>query len=414
MTIRIPTSGALLGAVAVLAILPVTARAQALDARWLPWLGCWQPAVEEAVGSDDRLVCVRAATGEGGVEIVAVSAGAIVSSRTLLADGQPHDLTDGECSGWQSARFSGDGSRVFLRSDLTCEGGAKRTASAIMAMAPPAEWLDAQSVGLDNERMPRASRYRLGPESVWPEEFALPADRAARAADARLVASAELSIRDLEEATARVDREAVVAFLVERNQEFDLDASTVAALSDAGMPDEVIDMLVAVSYPARFAIERQTMRTALVPAEAGERDQRGSGDPYGWGWSGRGGYPYGACFGGLWSWYCDPFGYSPYGYGYYGSGWYGGSYGYGYWGQPVIVVRESDAPSGAAGRAVRGRGYTRGGQPGGSTAGRNAEPRGSGGTAASVGSGGGSRGGGGASGSGSSGGTRTAKPRGGP
>lgn len=406
----------------LMTLAPATVLAQqTLDSRWLPWLGCWQ--VGEGAGADNLLVCVRPSSEASGVEVATIANGEITSTRTLVADGQPHDLRAEDCAGSQFASFSADGRRVYLWSTLSCQGGSKRTASAIMAMASSTEWLDAQSLGMDSERVPRVLRYRTAPESIWPAEFTLSGQRAAAVADARLLASGELSLADVREAASHVDHEAVAAFLMERNQQFELNAATLAALDDAGVPDDVIDALVAASYPTRFVIDRETMRMALKPDE--RREPRGAGvsygDPFGWGWWG-----YGRCYGGLgyWSPYCGSLYWaSGFGFGGYWPYWYD-SY-YGYWGRPVIVVR-GEGESAPNGVAVRGRGYTRGGQSAGSTGGRYARPRGSpsqdrsGGYSPSVTSGASSRGGGsvspggytrsgGSSSSGSSGGT--AKPK---
>jgi hypothetical protein len=193
--------------------------------------------------------------------------------------------------------------------------------------------------------------------------------------DARLLASGRLSLADVEEAAAHVDPEALAAFLLERSQEFDVTAAQLAALADAGVPDDVIDALVAVSYPTRFAIDRDALRMALKPDER-ERSGVAYGDPYGWGWG------YGRCYGGYyggfpyWSSYCSPFYWSSaFGFGglwpyYYNPYWYGG----GYWGQPIIVVRDDNPPA-RPGRLVRGGGYTRGGRPVGETGGGTARPR---------------------------------------
>src|SRR3970282_1955841 len=120
---------------------------------------------------------------------------------------------------------------------------------AIMAMASPREWLDAQSLGMDSERMPRVLRYRPAPESSWPAEVRLPAARAATVAEARVLASGALSLADVEEAASNVDHEALAAFLIERNQPFELNAARLAALDDAGVPDGVMDALVRPPVP---------------------------------------------------------------------------------------------------------------------------------------------------------------------
>lgn len=340
---------------------------QPVDSRWLPWLGCWQVGEEAASGP---LVCLRPSSDLRGVEVATVTNGDIVSTRTLVADGQPYDLTTEDCSGSQFASFSADGRRVFLRSTLTCQGGQKRTASATMAMASRSEWLDAQSLGMDGERVPRVLRYRPAAEARWPAEFLLPAERGLAVEEARVLAAAELSLADVQEAASHVDHEALTAFLIERNQEFDLSAAKLAALEHAGVPDQVIDALVAVSYPTRFAIDREALRMAVEPDEPRERRGVAYTDPYGWGWWG-----YGRCYGGwgYWSPYCGSLYWaSGFGYGGYWPYWYDPYGYYGYWGRPVIVVRDG-GPAPTRGSVTR-RGYSRG-QGTGSTTG-TARPRG--------------------------------------
>jgi hypothetical protein len=381
---------------------------QGPDSRWLPWLGCWQ--VGEFAASGSSVVCVRPASEPLGVEVATVSAGEIAFSRILVADERPHDLAVEDCAGTETARFSADGRRVYLRSRLTCAGGQHRTASAIMGMASPAVWLDAQSLGMNDERVPRVLHYYPAPVERWPDGFRLSTERAAAVTEARALAASRLSLLDVREAAEQADPEAASGYLLGLSQRFDLTADGLAALDDAGVPGEVIDAVVAASYPERFAVDR----TEIAPAIPGEEEYvpgRGTPyDPYGWGW-----YGYGR--GGCYDWmYCYPYGYDL---GYRAS-WYGG-----YWGQVFITPRSQLlAPSGTA---VGGRGYTRGGQPTGTGEGRYAKRRGettAGGTGTagwssagsgstgtgSVSPGGYSRGGGGSSSSGSSSGG--AKPKG--
>jgi hypothetical protein len=349
-------------ALAGVALSAGTATAQTGDARWLPWLGCWE--ADGAGTPEDLMVCVRPE--QSGVEIATISDGVTASTRTLIADGQSHPIDTEDCTGWQTARFSEDGRRVFLRSEVTCEGGVTRTGSGIMAVISPAMWLDAQSIGLNGETVPRAIRYRPAPTEVARAAgYSVPVDRIAAAIDARLIASADLSLDDVIEASGHVDDDALQAFLAESGQPFDLDAEAITRLADAGVSDGVIDMVVAVSYPQRFAVDREASDAAMLEPELDERARYDRYDPFGWGgyW---GWNRYGSCYG--WSsLYCDPYryGYNAYGYGY-------GRYGYGYTRPVIVVVGGGDDDSRSA-RAVSGRGYTRGGAS--SSAGRATSSR---------------------------------------
>jgi hypothetical protein len=363
--------------VAVASLLPAPARAQqSADTRWLPWLGCWQPSAQPAANGN-VMVCVRPANDAAGVEVATIADSQTVSQRTVIADGQTHELNEPGCTGWQRAAFSADGQRAYLRSDLTCAGGVHRTESAIMAMGSPTQWLDVQAVGMDGERVPRVVRYDMAPQANWPEGFRLSPQRTMAVGQARVFAAGALTLADVKEAASLVDRDALVAFLIERDQAFDLDAAKLESLASAGVPDQVVDVVVAVSFPDRFHIDRQAMRMALKPASVLEKHyaERPYYDPFGWGYSSM-------CY--LDPWTCGPYGYGIYGYGSYGFGLglyspYGysgyGPYWYGYNGQPVIVVGNGGQAE-QQGQAINGRGYTRGGEPAG-TGGRTAHPRGS-------------------------------------
>jgi hypothetical protein len=376
-----------LGALVAFAAVPAQAHAQqSADTRWLPWLGCWQPSGETA-GTGNLMVCVRPATSAAGVEVATINDGQTVSQHTLIADGQTHELNENGCSGWQRAAFSADGQRAYLRSDLTCSGGVHRTESAIMAMGSPDKWLDVQAVGMDGERVPRVVSYDAAPAASWPDDFALTPQRSMAVAEARVFAAAPLTLADVEEASAQLDRDALVAFLIERDQPFDVDAAQLESLARAGVPDQVIDVVVAVSYPNRFHIDRQAMRMALKPTPQPPKHyaERPYYDPFGWGYST-------GCYDDPWA--CGPYGYGMYGYGMYGFGlglyspynYYGGygyggyggygPYWYGYTGQPVIIVG-GNGQALPQGQAINGRGYTRGGQPVDASGGRTAHPRGS-------------------------------------
>jgi len=327
------------------------------DARWLPWLGCWQ--VGQLAEPDYPLVCVRPTSDPFGVEVATVAGGEIARSRALIADGQPHDLTLEDCAGSEVTTFSADGERVYLRSALTCEGGRRRTASAVMAMASPTVWLDAQSLGLDDERVSRVLYYHPAPEVSWPNEFLFSTERADAVANARILAAGRLSLLDVREAAAHADPDALATFLLELNQRFDLTAPGLAALEDAAVPDAVIDALVAVSFPERFAVSREEIRPSGPTAPRAE----GYREAYGWGWWG-----YGFC--GAFQ-HCDDY-FGPADYAFRGQRPFGSpSFSRGFVGRAIIVDRAARP----RGTAVSGGGYTRGGQPGGTGTGRFAQPR---------------------------------------
>lgn len=325
------------------------------DGRWLPYLGCWVET--EATATDGPMTCV---VPEGsGVAFLTVSDAEVTDRRVLRGDGAERPTEVAGCTGVEAATFSSDGHRLYTTADLDC-GGAERRTAGLIAMVDARQWIEARALGTGEGSVAWVKRY--GPAPATRIEAAGLADRVdietPRAVEvARVAASAPITVDAVIEAHARTDAEAVRSWLAEQGDPLRLDADALVRLADAGVPPEVIDVAIAVSFPDRFQVARQ-------PRDEG-------GDRYGYDrWDRR-----------MWSrfgpryydpFYYDPF-YSPYSrYNrYYG---YGGFYGTGYtgYGPTVVVVRPVDQTS-SGGRAVPGRGYTQGSS--GGTSNRSAVPR---------------------------------------
>jgi hypothetical protein len=375
-----------LAAVALL-VTAAPASTQGLDQRWMPWLGCWEPVTETGT---EEIVCIRPTEETGAVEVLRYDGAEVLAREVLWADGARHATDREGCDGWDRGAFSADMLRVFLSSEHSCEGGVIQEGAGIMAISAPDEWLDVRVVGMGEERMAWVQRFRtLSDERVDEAGFREVVDEHGwSAGTARLIARAPLSVDDVIEANAAAPTEAVEALLAERADRLELDADELVRMADAGVPESVIDIAVATSFPERFQVAAGPEQARVaVPMARGYRTFM---SPF----------------------FYDPFYYSPwsfrYGYGSYFGGYYPyGGWGYGYGYRPSVVVVDRVQPS--HGRLVRGRGYSRSGsgQPAGTGRTGMSRSRGS--------SGGGSGGAGvssGGSGSGSSTG-RTARRRGG-
>lgn len=309
------------------------------DGRWLPYLGCW---VEEGV-TDGPMTCV-VPDGEGVTFLTVVNA-EVTERRTVRGDEVPRPVDVEGCTGTEKAQFSADGHRVFTEAELTCSGAERRT-EGLMAMVEPDRWIDVRALVDRETSVAWVTRYQPAPATrvTMAGLGARVAAGPSRAVEtARVAASARIRVDEIIEAHARTDTEAVRAWIAEQGEPLRLDADRLVELADAGVDPEVIDVAVAVSFPDRFALERE-------PRDQDGRalDRYGYGSVYGWdGW-------------GLWSpspWgsYYDPF-YSPY------DRWYGynryGGYGYSPYGPSVVVVRPvTPVESSGGGRIVKGRGF---------------------------------------------------------
>jgi len=359
------------------------------DPRWQAWLGCWRP--EGGASTADataHLVCVMPVPGTPHVQVATVADSGIVSRDTVVATGARRAISRDGCDGWESATWSREGQRVYLHSEFTCPGGLKRSTSGLMTLTPDGHWLDAQGVALRGQMAVHVVRYAdAGLPGTLPGEITEALrGRGLAVGLSREAASAPATLADVVEASHALDPALIEAWLAGAGQGFRLDAKKLVALSDSGVSDRVIDVMVALSYPKAFAVNpasgldefapvAETRRAPAYPDSqysdygAGCLQRSGFYSPWGWDYYGPWGYsPYGCG-------YYSPFGYSPYGYAPYGYGynpWYGG-YGWNYGGGTVVIVGGGGGQSAPHGRMVKGRGYTQDGQASGS--GGQARPR---------------------------------------
>lgn len=316
---------------AALAMAPV-AGAQGTSAPWAPWIGCWDLVPRAGATERSDRVCVVPTASPAAVDLVSVVGDSITTRQRLDASAVKRAMQQGDCTGVESVQATG--ARVYLRTRMRC-GGEDRLVNSVMAMSRDGEWLDVRGVAFGSNVGVRASRYREAPASAL-----LPAQVAAALRgqprgmhSARLAASGPVQVSDVVEASRFLEVGVLQTWLAERGQGFGLDAERLVALEASGVAPSVIDIMVALSYPDVFALDR----TRLGDPPPDTRGEMRGGD------FGGGGY------------YDGGSGYDPYGYDYgRGYGWYSGR-------RPIVVVqRPAGDTEDEHGQVVKGRGYVSG------------------------------------------------------
>jgi hypothetical protein len=341
-------------------LLPLAAAAQspspapATDPRWVPWLGCWQLLTEsvrdgqiDPVEMFERAAGLPARRVDGaqvcmlpGERPEAIAQSTWVNNQriieeTLRADGQSHAVTEAKCKGSRKSEWSSTGRMLYTTADLTCEGQAPRKISSL-AMMSGRTWIDIQAVEISGRTNIRVKKYQLAAD----QSLAGNLPRRPRNPEAeRAAAAASFTFDDVKDASGKVAPEVIQAAIYEGTAKFPLNKKRLLELDDAGVDSSVIDLMVALSFPEKFVVDRSSSSSG-----------GGGGGGWGGGWG----------IGDMW----DPFYtysllslYAPYSYGYWGS------YNPGY--QPGCCWT-SIPPSGGGSvvpdidaRAVNGRGYTR-------------------------------------------------------
>ncbi len=323
-----------------------------VDSRWLPWIGCWE-LVLETVGHldeypEDVLVCLSPVKNESGVRIATWAHGEIILEETLFADGERRPIEDAEskseidCRGWQSATWSADGHRLFLHSEATCASDVERSNSGVNLLVSGPRWIDVQLVRAGDVRELIIRKYRRASERTIAESGAdvVPSVDWGTSYD-RLEAENPMGLDDIIEASRVIDSEAVEAVLMESEVELALGSESLIRLADAEVPEELIDLMVALSYPENFRIGRLGARK--------RRSYGGSGGGGGGLGGGFGPVYYDDPYAYWYPFYFAPFGYSAYNYGY---ATYGGYY-------LLPPAGGGEITDTTHGRVVAGKGYSR-------------------------------------------------------
>jgi hypothetical protein len=317
-------------------------RADAQADRWAPWIGCWDMVSENVrsgqAGEPGRRttppakqapqVCVTS-TGRNAVTMTTTVEGQQALEQTIVADGSEQTITDTNCRGTQRTEWSRNGLRLFATADLTCTEQPSRRVSGLSLIAADGTWLDIRTVRTGANETTRLTRYRRADGQP-----ATPAP-------------VKLTLDEVAEASARVSTRTLEAALVETKAGFDLSSRDLLELDRAGVPASVTDLLVALSYPERFVVER-TARSEPSFGPLG-------GDPFFMPWSF--GYP---LFGGFYDdLYFPAYYYSPFAYSYLGRFNPGFAWGY------YDILQGGELPGSVGprpsgeGRVVDGQGYTR-------------------------------------------------------
>jgi hypothetical protein len=194
------------------------------DARWYPWVGCWQRSGDAGAGAS--FTCVRPGSGAS-ADILTIANGAVDSREHLIVDGAPHPIDKDGCHGSQTATWSASGNRVYIGAAYSCSGNLHGRSSRMFAILPSGVWLEVRDVHAGGGWVETVTRFHDAglPASVPADIRSEISRRELAVATARAAASAPVSTSDIAEATRAVDTVVVQTWLAARGQGLAADAS---------------------------------------------------------------------------------------------------------------------------------------------------------------------------------------------
>jgi hypothetical protein len=222
----------------------------------IAWLGCWDaladPEADSTVSLEERQkICVAPGDAPQILDMTVLVDDEIVAKETIVTDGSRQPVSDGGCDGWIRSVLSEDRRRLYLQSEATCPDGKLRNLTGASMIVSENRWIDIHALRIDGDRELLIQRYRPVEVGIVRLPGALPTEMHA----VRMAAAAPLSVENVSEALQFVDPAVVEAMLLESDASFGIDSDLLLYLDRAGIPSEIIDLMVALSFPDYFTVE---------------------------------------------------------------------------------------------------------------------------------------------------------------
>jgi len=316
-----------------------------LDTRWLPWIGSWSMVsstinMSENSITDEYFLNVSPRDDGNSVSMKGYRDQTVISEEKVTADGLRHPLTADGCTGWSMYSWSETGKRLLLNSESRCQDDLPHIVSGMSIIDDTGEWLEIRLLKIGEEKVITISRYG----NLDDDQAIAVGINATDPVFSRISAGTGFSINEIIELSSKVEPEVLEAALVELHKSFPINSKQLARLADSEVPSQIVDLMVALSFPERFTVEKTTV--SMAQKTAAQESYPVFRPPYRY-------WPYEHPF--YYSWYWDSHFYSPYDYWHLGwNTWPSWYYPYRiyphYWGGTY----ERDT-----GRLVEGSGYTR-------------------------------------------------------
>ena len=311
-------------------LIPAASAAQAdtaavTDITILPWLGTWT-AMDVTPASGTTVLEIRPGSDGRGFDITTKDADQPVSEN-IIPDGVSRPVKSQNCKGTSTYQWEKQAGVLLGTSDMVCQGEVAYNIFTLKMMTSADRMTDILVIKTSDQTRLAVRRFAFGKESSSAGDFF----QTQESLVLRTALAAPWDLDKIISLSKTVEPVVLEAALLEKNLQVKLDAKSLKKMKSTGISDSLIDLLVALSAPDKFKIEKNDQ---IAVEAASPKPQNNEAYPYSY----RMEYPY----------YYGYYGYYPWSYywSYYSPFW---------WGYPIytypgsIVVGGGSSGSGGGG-----------------------------------------------------------------
>lgn len=209
-------------ALAALCASPLAAQPAPADSgpRWQFFHGCWSTSSDGAIGP---MICIVPDSGDGRAQLLSVVDDSIVSRLVIDASGEVRPFARGACDGFETARWSPDGQRLYMHAEYRCRKGVGvlQTSDAVIAATRPDAFTHVERVTSRKDSPARVVNFIVQLDTTqFPAEVKrrLSEYRTLTTATEELAVATPLTDAAISEAATELDLDVVQAWLADRGQ----------------------------------------------------------------------------------------------------------------------------------------------------------------------------------------------------
>ena len=252
------------------------------DAAILPWLGTWT-AIDETPATRTAVLEIRPGADGRSLDITTKGADQPVSEN-IIPDGISRSVESQNCTGTHKYQWEKQAGILLGTSEIACNEASysiftlkmltstDRMTDILAIKTPDQTRLAVRRFAFENELQPVGDFFSVRESLVLRTALAAPWD-----------------LDKIINLSKTVETFVLEAALLERNLHVTLDTKSLRKMKSAGTPDSIIDLLVAMSAPDKFRIEKNeqiAVEAASPSPQSGEAYSYsyGMGAPYYYGY----------------------------------------------------------------------------------------------------------------------------------